>query len=97
MPEVGNAVVSKQVIVLQGMEAKRVGNEIRELHQRCGLSLTELACMTNVPDEYLIRLEQGRGLKVERTVFETFGKPVELVSKLGPSDREKGSSESSGN
>jgi len=97
MPKVGNAVVSKQVIVLQGMEAKSVGNEIRELHQCYGLSLTELACMTNIPDDYLIRLEQGRSLKVERTVFETFGKSVELVSKLGPSDRGTESNESSGN
>jgi len=76
MPEVGNAVVSKQVIVLQGMEAKRVGNEIRELRRRCGLSLTELACMANIPDDYLIRLEQGLGLKVERTVLETLRQAI---------------------
>lgn len=62
--------VSQGVIILQETEAKRVGNWIRELRQRLGLRLEDFARMANIPRDYLIRLEQGKELKVERAVLE---------------------------
>lgn len=65
-----NVLVGKEVIVLQETEAKRVGNGIRELRQRRGLSLAEFARIANIPDDYLIRLEQGNELKIKKVILE---------------------------
>jgi len=61
---------SREVIVLQEMEARRVGDGIRELRQRCGLSLADLARRANVSNDYLLRLEEGHELKIERSVLD---------------------------
>ena len=76
-----NVLVGKEVIVLQEMEAKRVGNGIRELRQRRGLSLAEFARIANIPDDYLIRLEQGNELKIKKESWRIFGKPVESLNR----------------
>ena len=57
-------------IVLEGMEARRVGEGIRELRLHCGLSLDELARKAGVSRDYLHRLEEGRELKIDRTVLD---------------------------
>ena len=62
--------VSRDFIVLEGMEARRVGEGIRELRLRCGLSLDELARKANVSRDYLNRLEEGQELKIDRTVLD---------------------------
>ena len=62
------------VIVFQEMEAKRVGDGIRELRERRGLSLMQFARIADIPDDYLGRLEEGNELKVERAVLESIKK-----------------------
>jgi len=62
--------MNKEVIVLQEMEARRVGDGIRELRQRCGLSIEELARRANVSHDYLLRLEEGHELKITRSVLD---------------------------
>ncbi len=62
--------MDREVIVLQEMEARRVGDGIRELRLRCGLSVEELARRANVSHDYLIRLEEGHELKVTRSVLD---------------------------
>ena len=62
--------MSRDVIVLQEMEARRVGDGIRELRQRCGLSVEELARRASVPHDYLSRLEEGQELKITRSVLD---------------------------
>ncbi|RLB79165.1 MAG: hypothetical protein DRH17_14185 [Deltaproteobacteria bacterium] len=62
--------IDREVIVLQEMEARRVGDGIRELRLRCGLSVEELARRANVSHDYLIRLEEGHELKVTRSVLD---------------------------
>jgi hypothetical protein len=66
-----DVLVSRGVIVLQETEAKRVGEGIRELCQRCGWSLADFARMADVPDDYLIRLVQGDELKVDLKVLDS--------------------------
>ena len=51
------------------MEARRVGSGIRELRLRRGRSLEEFARMTNIPSDYLDRLEEGYEPEVERAVL----------------------------
>ncbi|MBA7625641.1 hypothetical protein ES703_33073 [subsurface metagenome] len=63
-------VMNRDVIVLQEMEARRVGDGIRELRLRCGLSIEELARRANVSQDYLFRLEGGQELKIERSVLD---------------------------
>ncbi len=63
-------VMNRDVIVLQEMEARRVGDGVRELRLRCGLSLEELARRANVSHDYLFRLEEGHELKIERSVLD---------------------------
>ncbi|MBC8477097.1 MAG: helix-turn-helix transcriptional regulator [Dehalococcoidia bacterium] len=63
-------VMNRDVIVLQEMEARRVGDGIRELRQRCGLSIEDLARRANVSHDYLFRLEEGHELKIERSVLD---------------------------
>ena len=63
--------MSRDVIVLQEMEARRVGDGIRELRQRCGLSVEELARRASVPHDYLNRLEEGQELKITRSVLDS--------------------------
>jgi ribosome-binding protein aMBF1 (putative translation factor) len=65
------SLAGKEVIVLGKAEAKRVGSGIRELRQRRGLSLEECARRANVSDDYLVRLEQGHELKVDRAILDT--------------------------
>ena len=65
-----DVLVHKEVVVFQETEAKTVGNGIRELRLRCGLSLADFARAANITDEYLIRLEEGNELKVEKAVLE---------------------------
>ena len=65
-----DVLVSREVIVLQEIEAKRVGEGIRELCQRRGWSLIDFARMADVPDDYLIRLVQGYELKVDIKVLD---------------------------
>ena len=62
--------MDREVIVLQEMEARRVGDCIRELRLRCGLSVEELARRANVSHDYLIRLEEGHELKIIRSVLD---------------------------
>ena len=62
--------VNRDVIVLEGMEARRVGEGVRELRLRCGLSLDELARKANVSRDYLNRLEEGQELKIDRSVLD---------------------------
>ncbi len=62
--------MDREVIVLQEMEARRVGDGIRELRLRCGLSIEELARRANVSHDYLIRLEEGHELKITRSVLD---------------------------
>ena len=62
--------VNRDFIVLEGMEARRVGEGIRELRLRCGLSLDELARKANVSRDYLNRLEEGQELKIDRSVLD---------------------------
>ncbi len=66
--------VNKEVVVFQETEAKTVGNGIRELRLRCGLSLTDFAHAANITDDHLIRLEEGNELKVEKAVLEDIKK-----------------------
>ena len=63
-------VMNRDVIVLQEMEARRVGDGIRELRLRCGLSVEELARRANVSHDYLLRLEEGHELKIDRSVLD---------------------------
>jgi len=63
-------VMNRDVIVLQEMEARRVGDGIRELRLRCGLSIEELARRANVSHDYLLRLEGGQELKIDRSVLD---------------------------
>ena len=63
--------MNRDVIVLQEMEARRVGDGIRELRQRCGLSVEELARRASVPHDYLNRLEEGQELKITRSVLDS--------------------------
>ena len=63
-------VMNRDVIVLQEMEARRVGDGIRELRLRCGISIEELARRANVSHDYLFRLEEGHELKIERSVLD---------------------------
>ena len=63
-------VMHRDVIVLQEMEARRVGDGVRELRLRCGLSVEELARRANVSHDYLFRLEGGHELKIERSVLD---------------------------
>ncbi|MFC1931233.1 hypothetical protein ACFLXJ_03430 [Chloroflexota bacterium] len=65
-----DVLVSREVIVLQETEAKRIGKGIRELCQCCGWSLTDFAQMADVPDDYLMRLVQGYELKVDIKVLD---------------------------
>jgi len=62
--------VNRDFIVLEGMEARRVGEGIRELRLRCGLSLDELARKANVPRDYLNRLEEGQEMRIDRAVLD---------------------------
>ena len=62
--------MNRDVIVLQEMEARRVGDGIRELRLRCGLSVEELARRASVPNDYLSRLEEGQELKITRSVLD---------------------------
>ena len=62
--------MNREVIVLQEMEARRVGDGVRELRQRCGLSVEDLARRANVSHDYLLRLEEGHELKVDRSVLD---------------------------
>ena len=62
--------MDREVILLQEMEARRVGEGIRELRLRYGLSVEELARRANVSHDYLLRLEQGHELKINRSVLE---------------------------
>ena len=62
--------VNRDFIVLEGMEARRVGEGIRELRLRCGLSLDELARKANVSRDYLNRLEEGQEMKIDRSVLD---------------------------
>jgi len=62
--------MNREVILLQEMEARRVGDGIRELRQRCGLSVEELARRANVSHDYLFRLEEGHELKIDRSVLD---------------------------
>jgi len=62
--------MNRQVIVLQEMEARRVGDGVRELRQRCGLSIEELARRANISHDYLLRLEEGHELKITRSVLD---------------------------
>ena len=62
--------MSRDVIVLQEMEARRVGDGIRELRLRCGLSVEELARRASVPHDYLNRLEEGQELKITMSVLD---------------------------
>ena len=61
---------NRDVIVLEGMEARRVGEGIRELRLHCGLSLDELARRAGVSRDYLHRLEEGKELKIDRSVLD---------------------------
>jgi len=69
-----DVLTGKEVIVLQEMEAKRVGNGIRELRERRGLSPAEFARIANVPDDYLIRLEEGHELKIQMVIIDKIKK-----------------------
>ena len=62
--------MDREVILLQEMEARRVGEGIRELRLRYGLSVEELAHRANVSHDYLSRLEQGQELRINRSVLE---------------------------
>lgn len=62
--------MNRDLIVLQEMEARRVGDGIRELRLRCGLSVEELARRASVPHDYLNRLEEGQELKITRSVLD---------------------------
>ena len=62
--------VNRDFIVLGGMEARRVGEGVRELRLRYGLSLDELARKANVPRDYLNRLEEGQELKINCSVLD---------------------------
>jgi transcriptional regulator with XRE-family HTH domain len=62
--------VSRDVIVLEGMEARRVGEGIRELRLQYGLSVEDLARRANVSRDYLNRLEEGLELKIDRSVLD---------------------------
>ena len=62
--------MNREVILLQEMEARRVGDGIRELRQRYGLSVEELARRANVSHDYLFRLEEGHELKIDRSVLD---------------------------
>ncbi len=62
--------VNRDVIVLEGMEARRVGEGVRELRLRCGLSLDELARKANVPRDYLNRLEEGQEMRIDLSVLD---------------------------
>jgi transcriptional regulator with XRE-family HTH domain len=62
--------MDREVILLQEMEARRVGEGIRELRLRYGLSVEEFARKANVSNDYLIRLEEGHELKITRSVLE---------------------------
>jgi len=62
--------MNRDVIVLQEMEARRVGDGIRELRLRCGLSVEELARRANVSHDYLLSLEEGHELKITRSVLD---------------------------
>ncbi len=69
-----DVLVNREVVVFQETEAKTVGNGIRELRLRCGLSLTDFANAANITDDYLIRLEEGNELKVDKAVLENIKK-----------------------
>jgi transcriptional regulator with XRE-family HTH domain len=62
--------VSRDFIVLEGMEARRVGEGIRELRLQYGLSVEDLARRANVSRDYLNRLEEGLELKIDRSVLD---------------------------
>ena len=62
--------MSRYIILLQEVEARRVGDGIRELRLRCGFSVDELARRANVPRDYLFRIEEGRELKITRAVLD---------------------------
>ena len=62
--------MNRDVIVLQEMEARRVGDGVRELRVRCGLSVEELARRASVPHDYLNRLEEGQELKITMSVLD---------------------------
>jgi transcriptional regulator with XRE-family HTH domain len=57
-------------IKFMNMEARRIGGAIRELRLRRDSSLEEFACMTDLPSDYLDRLEEGYEPEVERAVLE---------------------------
>ena len=61
---------NREFIVLQGMEARRVGEGVRELRLRRGLSLDELARRAGVSRDYLNSLEEGQELKIYRSVLD---------------------------
>ena len=61
---------NRDFIVLEGMEARRVGEGVRELRIRRGLSLDELARRAGVSRDYLNSLEEGQELKVYRSVLD---------------------------
>jgi len=62
--------VNRDVILLEGMEARRVGEGVRELRLRCGRSLDELARKANVPRDYLNRLEEGQEMRIDLSVLD---------------------------
>lgn len=62
--------VNRDAILLEGMEARRVGEGVRELRLRCGLSLDELARRANVSRDYLNRLEEGQELRIDLSVLD---------------------------
>ena len=65
---------NKDFIVLEGMEARRVGEGVRELRLRRGLSIDELAQKAGVSRDYLNSLEEGQELKVYRSVLDNLNR-----------------------
>lgn len=61
---------NRDFIVLEGMEARRVGEGIRELRLHRGLSIDALARKAGVSRDYLHRLEEGLELKIDRSVLD---------------------------
>ena len=61
---------NRDFIILEGMEARRVGEGVRELRLRRGLSLDELARRAGVSRDYLNSLEEGQELKIYRSVLD---------------------------
>lgn len=72
----------KKVVKFTNTKATRVGKNINMFReQRLGMSLKEFAKEVGIPENYLIRLEEGCELEVEREVLENIAQAVGVCKR----------------